>query len=282
MNRGERRVVLALVILAGLVMCASTASAGILDGWPGMNPNTPDWWFHPEQEPSYLRAGWWNWNTDWIPGQGRAPNGWETNFEMHPDYREMPWQWSHEGLLEDQVIPGSGIRIPWLEDQPWTWEVDLDTGNAQLYPWKKWYVEVRFRDADQLRNDPNYEHNLAVLREGGMQVDWYARKEVPDPTTGEPIWITMGEGDPGVTEIQSGWGEGYWYDVWYGEYYFEPQPDMEHIHWVFDTTDFIPGSELYMQRVMVGTTCSPEPVTMALLALGLPVGLLARRRRKAE
>jgi hypothetical protein len=82
--------------------------------------------------------------------------------------------------------------------------------------------------------------------------------------------------------IRSGWGEGDWANVWYAEYYFEPQPDMEHILWDFDTRGFEPGSTMYMSKMFIGTTCSPEPVTMVLLALGLPVGLLARRRRKAD
>jgi hypothetical protein len=171
-------------------------------------------------------------------------------------------------------VPYAGIELPWsVVPGPDSVPVfDLTLGNRQLYPWKLWYTEIH------LAPHPDYvvefEYNLNELRAGGLTVDWYGGKQV-----GEREWITLGE-PPEAQVVRSGWGEGKWSNVWYAEYYFEPQPDFENITWTFNTDRFVPGSSIYVSKLYTGTACSPEPVTVALLALGLPVGLLARRRRK--
>jgi hypothetical protein len=261
MSRSQRRALLALVVLVVLALCASvaTASNGVHDP-----VNAPEWWYHPEWEPTYLRAGWWNWDR-WDEDQGAIPDRWDINFKVHPTYSAKPWEWSHKAREGggEYVTPGQGITIlPGYSD----WEIDMIMGNRQLHPWKKWYVEFTLT-AD------NPEDLTKWIAGGGFQTEWFGMKHEGG------VWKELGV-DIGTAEvIQTGWVE----NTWYGEYYFAPQPDMEKINWTFITiTDPPMEGNLYMSEMHFGTTCSPEPVTMVLLALGLPVGLLARRRRKED
>jgi hypothetical protein len=229
-----------------------------------------------------MRAGWWEWNEEWIAGRGISPDDWYSDFEVHdgtgapPPYEGDPWAWSGWALTESNVVGGQGIWLPWRSAEIPVF--DLTLGNRQLYPWKLWYVELRFVPHPRYKEE--FEYNIAQLQDGGMTVEWYGKKEVGEPGARE--WITLGEApDTVAQEVRSGWERTKDnVPIWYAEYYFEPQVDFENIIWTFDTTRFVPESSLYVRRVYGGTTCSPEPVTMALLALGLPMGLLACRRRK--
>lgn len=261
MNRGTRRVWLTLAVLAGLALTASAASAQ----WWMFSSNIPDWFQYNEDTSSDIRAVWFSWNTTWVDGRGMGPDFWTQDFEMHPDYQDAPWAWSGVGLDRERVVAGEGIEIPWDSAQPVM--LDLTLGNRQLHAWKKWYIELGFytngEPANPFAAEPERVH-----------VEFYANKD----DGGE--WRELNADE--VSVIKSGWGTGDEFNVWYAEYYFEPQPDMENIAWSFNTLGLTGPDELRVGKVWTGTTCTPEPVTVVLLALGLPLGLLARRRRKED
>ncbi len=253
MHRCERRVWMVLVVLTGLALCAGTASAL---PW---SSNVPNWWTNPAPSSSNVRAGWWTWNGQWVDGQGVAPDGWMIDFDVHPSFQEKPWEWSHAARNRENISE-SGILIPPGYSD---WEIDMIVGNRQLHAWKRWYLEFHLGGSA--------EDIARFASEGRLQIEWFGKKEIG----GE--WFELGK-DTGTAEIiREGWDG----NVWYAEYYFEPQPDMEKVNWTFmtDSGDPMEGN-LYMASMFFGTTCSPEPVTMVLLALGLPMGLLARRYRK--
>jgi hypothetical protein len=237
------------------------------------SPNlVPDWFQTNTAESSDLRAAWclWNHPSGWVTGQGRHWDAWQQDFAMHPDFQDKPWTWRGHAATEANVPATKGIHIPWDSGQP-IW-LDLELGNAQLHAWKKWYVEIGLytRDAETGGWSPY------AFPPERLEVTYYAMKDDGgwrELVGDEASVIRTGWGDPGAGEDH----------LWYAEYYFEPQPDMESIAWEFDTLGLTgEGEDLFIRSVWVGTTCTPEPVTVVLLALGLPMGLLARRRRKED
>ena len=278
MHRGERRIWLVLMALAVLVLAGSGVEAQI-------SSYRPDWWSGGWVGQTNLRAGWWNWDKAWIPDRGMTPDGWFLDFEVSPGsgipgdpYYEhgYPWAWSHWAMIESNVHAGAGIELPWhsetnnfvtnnLDGLGVLPVIDLTLGNRPLHPWKLWYTEFHLAPGNDPESQEAFDDNLLALKEPGM-----------------PWWMAWQADSLGIEVTRAGWGEGAESNVWYAEFYFEPQPYWEQIGWTFDTSRFVPETSMYMSKVYSGTTCSPEPVTVALLALGLPAGLLIRRRRKGQ
>ena len=262
MHRETRRMWLTLAVLAGLALTASAASAA---PWWMFSSNIPDWFQTNEDTSSDIRAVWYSWNTTWETGRGMAPDFWTQDFELHPLVQNTPWMWSGVGLDPERVVAGEGIEIPWDSGTPVL--LDLALGNRQLHASKNWYIELGFyvdgEPANPFAAEPERVQSgvLAVKDDGGT-------------------WRELA-GDE-ISLIRSGWGTGDEFNVWYAEYYFEPQPDAEGIMWSFNTLGLTGEGDLRVGKVWTGTTCTPEPVTVVLLALGLPLGLLVRRRRKED
>ncbi len=92
-------------------------------------------------------------------------------------------------------------------------------------------------------------------------------------TPGAPSGMSVGwhVSDPNDTDAPFDLGEG-------TDFFWLVTPNPGHS--VYQATAVTPGTTDVATGPVSGPT--PEPVTMALLAVGLPLGLLARRRRKED
>jgi len=253
-------------------MLALVSLLAVLAGgtaWATFPTYAPDWWDNPLPNSTNLRACWYEWDETWIDGRGRPPDAWSIDFDVHPSWNE--WEWTHEALNSDNVT-ADGILIPSATKD---WEVDLVLGNRNLHPYKLWYIEFGITEVD---TDGNYGNSINKLFDLNR---WsITRESYTDIGGGELVAV------PVVEEVapQTYWSESEGMMVWYATYRIEPQPDMEKVTWHFFTngteqTPPIITEDLHMRYLNTGTMCTPEPVTVVLLALGLPLGILARRRK---
>ena len=263
MARGNRRVWMLLMAVAMLGLVANA-------GYAAISSNAPDWWANPDPGSTNLRAGWYEWDEAWVDGRGMTPDELAIDFDVHPSF--PIWDWSHRAMNPDNIVaydptgqnPYYGIRIGPDESD---WEIDIILGNRQLHPYKLWYVEFTLDEevAGQIQR---------LQDEGRFTTTLFAKKDINEGV-GAPSWVQVP-----VETLREGWDE----NTWYAEYRIEPQPDMEKITWTFNTDQgqFPLTGNLWMNEMYTGTMCTPEPFSAALLLLGLPLGVLARRRREKE
>ena len=251
---------LALVSLLAVV----AGGTGWANGFPTY---APDWWDNPEPNSTNLRACWYEWDELWIDGRGMTPDDFSMDFTHHPSWNQ--WEWTHEALDSDNVS-ADGILIPRATSD---WEVDLVLGNRNLREHKLWYVEFGITEVDE---DQDYGNSISKLFDLNR---WSITTE---------SYMDLGGGNlltvPVVEEVapEIRWSDDGTMMVWNATYRMEPQPDMEKVTWHFFTNGAVPPSineDLHMRYLNTGTMCTPEPVTVVLLALGLPLGILARRRK---
>ena len=279
-----RRVCIAALVPLLLLLLAGAATA--IPDWSGTgnNPlNPPSWW--SDDKGSDMRMGWWNWGTFVIDTtkdpnvpRGAAPDEEYWDFTpvnpVNPPYK---WMWSDIGVNSDYIISGQDVNGIWIPSGA-HYELDLRLANRQLHPYKLWYIEMEFADISEEPYTvtpggddppPPYTTNdWARLKSTGFHVESTTFR---DKNNVEMV---------GASEIV---GQG-WDDTnhsWWVEYKITPQPAWEKIVWAFDTDGTTPPfhQDFHVTRMWTGTKCTPEPVTVVLLALGLPLGILARRRK---
>lgn len=266
-----RQVWIAALVPLLLLLLAGAGPANAISG------NAPDWWANPLPGSSNMRACWYEWDELWVNGdypRGMSPDDWYIDFDVHPAYTGWEWDWSEGGEVQNSVVAKPedpqqgdnwGIKIP--AGLP-RYEMDMSLGNRQLHPYKLWYVEIELQE--------EVEGDIARLKsENRFHPYTYAGKDLNDGITPYD-WVEIPT-DMGTFEIlREGWDG----NIWYAEYKITPQPDFEKILFEINTDSGDPlDGDLWMSRLCTGTMCTPEPVTVVLLALGLPLGILARRRK---
>lgn len=284
MSINVRRVGMAVAVLSVVLVAA------IGPAWANGFPTyAPGWWSNPEGGSSNLRACWYDWDGSWIVDnrgtfdpadditRGMEPDDFDIDFTVHPSWYE--WEWTHEGKVRSNVHEGLGIRIPKATGD---WEIDMVLGNRQLHPYKLWYIEFGITEVDTDGIPGNSIQELFDLNKWNITLEAYNKPvgapqyevDVVEEEAPQTVWTPDNPDTPDVDESMM---------VWYATYRIEPQPDMDKVTWHFFTNGDPSTSikeDLYMRYMNTGTTCTPEPVTVALLALGLPLGLLARRRKR--
>ncbi len=268
MPRWTTRAWMVLVVVAVLAMMTSAAYAVTAPCTPN---HAPDWWYDPLPGSTNMRMCWYTWDeSNWSPPLGMTPDCQSWDFQPHPKWE--PWEWSHlatnlydPNIVQGGVEFGEGIRIVAGKMNQ---EINLSLANRQLHPYKLWYLELEFGDITP--------EDWERLKSGDMTVESLTFAKVDD--SGADYLLPP--------EAWSYEEEPQWNDetrTWCVTYRIEPQPDYEKIVWRFDTDHDDPfDADFHITKVCAGTTCTPEPVSAALLLLGLPLGVLARRRRTKE
>lgn len=260
-----RRVWIAALVPLLLLLLAGAAMA--IPDWGGNNPlNPPEWW--SEDDGYDMRMGWWTW-AGFIDYRGTPPTGEYWDFTPSTMVQPLPWYWTSIGQ-DDYFLSEAGILLPTYDAtgadpaRDGAYELDLELSNSQLAPYKLWFTELEFGDitpADWTR-----------LKDGRFSVEsvWF-KKHID----GENVELP----DTAWEIVDQGWDDEN--HSWWIQYRIEPQPDWEKIVWWIDTdgTADRMQNDFHVTRAWTGTKCTPEPVTVVLLALGLPLGILARRRK---
>jgi hypothetical protein len=257
MNKATGRMLVATAVL--LILAAGASWAYTLKG------DVPTWWSSPKSGSTNLRAEWTSWSNGWIDEFGAVPDAWDIDFEPlgplpDPTKPDQSWEWGGIAGLPERVVANNGI---WIKGGKTDQDFYLALGNRNLREYKEWYVEFELdRVPTPLANwDPKrFEFDAQGGYDGGTSlVDFQ----------------TLGSGWKQLTD-----DSGKDYLVWWGRFYISPQTDLDKFEWQFTTNSLTPIDGFYVRRVTTGTNCTPEPVSMVLLALGLPLGLLARKRRR--
>lgn len=249
-----------------------------------MSGNEPDWWLNPWSLPSAvnMRIGWDSWA--YVETRDDHEDPWGINprlFDPDLAYLDFPpsdaappwgkWMWNsnitkdnYDKYFWDPQDPSKGIKVIDGEMER-NLQADLEITNNNLRSWKQFYLEAWFTStsADAWQSDLDY-----LTSDLGLSYEW-------------------GPGDHEVESIRSGWDTkvegGVTYAVYYEELKIIPQPNLDKIMWHFWPTnpdaDNDYAGDIYMKRLSVGTTCTPEPSAFFLLMLGA-VPFAALRRRK--
>ena len=248
---------------------------------PKMSGNQPDWWLDPWalQSPLNMRIGWDSWaHVETRAGHedpsGLFPRLFDPDLaylDFEPSNVAPPWgKWMWDSNINKWNYgefqgpdPSDGLKVIDATDE-YNRQIDLEITNHNLRDSKLFYAEFWFNSASGIDEDLEY-----LKRDMTVSYEWGTDPHV-------------------VTPLRSGWDQkvenGTTYAVYYEELKIDPQPNIDKILWHFWPT-FEPDNDyegdIYMKRVSIGSTCTPEPSAFVLLALsGLPVAALLRRRKK--
>lgn len=289
-----RKHLIGMVVL--LVILSATAHAYNFYGLT----DKPSWWHN---DPMWISADWELWNGLWTDRGGVMPDGYVD--PLHPGTLEIGGEWpagtpyplNATGLpvtwsgnaTTDQYVNLQG-ETPWggsldkklgvlVEGDNSDWSFDVSLGNAKIVDWtKQLYIEVRLDNAPPDLSIDEYStfwHTPTVPNSRF----WYEMRlsydtdKVPDEVIPDPI-------DSGVADLDANgfplvwWAEFSFPQTWYEDFVF---------HFNTDSTTAHLG-DFRVTGLIIGSSCEPEPSSVALMALAccLPVGFAARRRKKTK